>query len=216
MAIKILSVSEKNKLSMKELISYERKLRIEVNRRASRFDKDDYFFKEKANQFNSIVGANPRSKKDSFASSITSLKKEQLRIAISGLEHIINNPRSTKVGRKIKGDSSWETFRLGHEGFTRTKYNKLIKLLGSKQFGSGMQSLILQYCLSEQVVEVYKDGYEDNDIYNAILRIGNENLDEIGIKQVTGQMIIEVVKGANVNEVLERYRLLSNQEESNE
>lgn len=215
--VKILSKAEKDMLSKKELIAYERKLRLEVNRRAERFDKEDSYFKEKAARFNEKVGSKPKSKSESFAvGKISSMKKMDIRIAIADLESIIQSPQSTKTGRKIKSDKSWESFKMGHEGFSRAKYNKLVKLLGSKQFESGMQSLILSYVLSEQIVEAYKDGYEDNDIYNAILEIGANNLDEMGIKQVTGKMILEVVKGADANEVLERYRRMSAQEESNE
>ena len=214
--VKILSSSQKNNLTRSELLAYEKKLRAEVNRRASRFDKEDRFFKEKAFAHNAFIGRNPRGKDTIAPARFSKLSTEDLKQATLNLEIIIKSPSSTKKGRKEKANRSWETFRAGHPGWTRTRYNKFVKAMGRPEIRSGMQGMIIEYMLSEQYGEAYRTGFSESDLANAIIVIGESNLREIGIKQVTGNMVLRVIEGEDANEVLESVRRLRDYEESNE
>lgn len=214
--VKILSSSKKNNLTRSELLAYEKKLREEVNRRATRFDKEDGYFRKKAFSHNVLIGRNPRGKDTIAPARFSKLSTEDLIHATLNLEIMIKSPMSTKKGRKEISSRAWETFKDGHPGWTRAKYNKFVKAMGRPEIISGMQGMITDYMLSEQYGEAYRTGHSVSDLENAIIAIGESNLREFGIKQVTGNMVLRVMEGEEANAVLEDVRRLRDNEESNE
>lgn len=213
--VKILSKSQKDNLSERELINYQNKLVKEVNRRAARFDIDDKVFAKWRAKYSLNNETNNSSV---FANANENLTRDYRLISIKVLEDVINSKRSTKKGRKESSDKAFETFRerysTNEKTISRRFYNKFIQAFEKVEEDS-FNGMVEDYMLSEQIRDVFIEGYDTNAILNAIIAIGTTNL-PTELRKRSGEMIIAVLRGEDVDDLLERYGIITTSVDTNE
>lgn len=167
MAIKILSVSTKNNLTLDELLSYEKKLRDEVARREARFKTNDKFFRKQSLKYQETL--NERNDIEKFPNRRAG-DIDEVKLGIRVLESTIKSPQSTLKGRKEILDLSFKSFNAnivasGSKPLSRTKYNRIAKFFDELDDNEDLAEYFYE---SWQVVEAVNEGLDFNKFFKMI------------------------------------------------
>lgn len=161
MAIKILSVSEKNNLSIDDLLTYENKLREEVSRREKRFKPNDKFFRKQSLKYQETL--NERNDIEKFPNRRAGAI-DDIKLGIRVLENTIKSQQSTLKGRKEILDLSFKSFNAnlvasGSKPLSRTKYNRIAKFFDELDDNEDLAEYFYE---SWQVIEAINEGLDFN------------------------------------------------------
>ena len=191
MAIKILSVSTKNNLTLDELLSYEKKLRDEVARRESRFKPNDKFFRMQSLKYQETL--NERNNIEKFPNRRAG-DIDDVKLGIRVLENTIKSQQSTLKGRKEILDLSFKSFNAnlvagGSKPLSRTKYNRIAKFFDELDDNEDLAEYFYD---SWQVVAAVNEGLDFNKFVNMINLIDKINKEkEYGMHHYSLEMIKE-------------------------
>lgn len=212
MAIKILSVSEKNNLNIDELLKYESKLREEVSRRESRFKENDKFFREKSLKYQETL--HERSDSQKFPTRRAG-NMEDIRIGIRILEGTIKSKQSTLKGRKEILDSSFIGFNAnlsqsGGKPLSRTKYNRIAKFFDELDDNEDLAEYFYE---SGRVIEVVNEGIDFNKFVETINLLDEINKEKnYGMHHYSIDMVKEIYneykkngEGEEIEKIFEKY-----------
>lgn len=191
MAIKILSLSTKNNLTLDELLSYEKKLREEVARREARFKPNDKFFRMQSLKYQETL--NERNDIEKFPNRRAG-DIDEVKLGIRVLEKTIKSQQSTLKGRKEILDLSFKSFNanlaaIGSKTLSRTKYNRIAKFFDELEDNEDLAEYFYE---SWQVVKAVNEGLDFNKFVNMIDLMDKINEEkQYGMNHYSLDMIIE-------------------------
>lgn len=154
-------------MTKKELILEIQKLKLEANKRADKFDKeDDYFLREKR-RLQTYTNAKTSTK--FRTGSLTQLNKSDLEHVRVILQGVVDNPMSTKQGRNERYNRQRQTFLENHPDFTPGRYDRWINFLNSDVGRAISDETKREYLCSEHEVQFMVDlHYNYRQIESAI------------------------------------------------